>query len=83
MAGRFAFVTATIVLFVLPAIGQAEDDGGCVFDSRIYPEGYEMCQWGILKRCEEGAWSDLGMCDEGKEQDPVASGDDRVIDPRE
>jgi hypothetical protein len=44
---------------------QLEDDGHCFYEGRDYPEGTEMCQSGTLKRCEAGAWADIGVCDEG------------------
>ena len=54
---------ALLALAVTSLAGAQEDDGGCVYDRRIYPEGTEMCQAGQRVRCDDGAWGDIGMCD--------------------
>jgi len=69
------FVCAT------PAASSSLDDGGCVFDRRIYPDGYEMCQSGKLKRCDNGAWEDLGHCDDETMPPPIDGGGDVVVEP--
>lgn len=50
-----------------------EDESGCVYDRRVYPEGYEMCQGDDRVRCEDGAWSDVGDCDEPEPGPPPAT----------
>jgi hypothetical protein len=74
---------AVIVLFAAPARAQAPDEGGCVYDRQIYPEGYEMCQGGELKRCDQGAWSDIGMCASEGMPPPRSEGGDVEIEPDE
>jgi len=56
------------------ASAQMDDDGGCVFDRRIHPEGEEMCQGSDLVRCSDGAWEDIGDCDQERPGPPPISG---------
>lgn len=61
---------------LLAGSGQAqiEDDGSCVYNRRVYPNGYEMCQAGQQVRCEDGAWGDIGMCDDPEPGPPPVTG---------
>ena len=65
---------ATALLLGAATAPAQEDDGGCVYDRRIYPDGYEMCQGGQLMRCEDGAWGDIGMCDDPEPGPPPRTG---------
>ena len=58
------------------------DEEGCVYERRIFPEGYEMCKSGTLQRCEGGAWADIGMCDEDTTPPPADGGGDVEVEPR-
>jgi hypothetical protein len=63
------------------ASAQMDDDGGCVFDRRVYPEGEQMCQGSDLMRCSDGAWEDVGDCDEEEPgPPPIAEGGDVEMD---
>ena len=64
------------------AAAQGNEEGGCVYNRQIYPEGYEMCQAGTQKRCDEGAWEDIGFCDGDEDPPPRSGGGDTVVDPR-
>src|SRR5882724_9308824 len=41
-----------------------------------YSEGSELCENGMLKRCEDGAWSDIGRCDREVAEAPRSGGGD-------
>ena len=63
------------------ASAQMDDDGGCVFDRRVYPEGEQMCQGSDLVQCSNGAWEDIGDCDEESPgPPPIAEGGDVEMD---
>jgi hypothetical protein len=81
MTKCLAMTGAVMLLLAVPAAAQIEDDGSCVFNRRIYPDGYEMCRGGTLQRCEDGAWGDVGMCNESEWQEPIESGGDEVVYP--
>gem|GEM_PF-1778272 len=73
--GVFVFASVAIVLlFAAPGSAQLDQDAGCEYDRRIYREGYEMCQGEQRVRCEEGAWSDIGLCDDPEPGPPPVSG---------
>lgn len=60
-----------------PARAQGEDDGGgCVYEREVYPEGATLCQAGTQKRCEDGAWADVGDCPGGVAPEPPSGGGD-------
>lgn len=76
VAGRLAL--AAISLLGPASIARAQEDGGCVYDRRVYADGTEMCQGGQRMRCEEGAWGEIGLCDDNEPPpEPVTSGGDR------
>jgi len=54
----------------------ALESPGCVYDRTIYPEGSEVCQNGTKKRCESGAWGNIGMCEDEAPPPPYSSGGD-------
>lgn len=59
------------------ASAQMDDGGGCVYDRRIYPEGAQMCQGSDLVQCNDGAWEDIGDCDdETPGPPPISEGGD-------
>jgi hypothetical protein len=62
-----------LLLWVSPILAEDDDDESCVHNRQVYPEGYELCENGMLKRCEDGAWSDIGRC-EGDDTDAPRSG---------
>ena len=66
-------------LAAAPGVG-ADDEGECFFDRVLYPDGYEMCQSGTLKRCEDGSWANIGMCDDEAMPPPVSGGGDIEYD---
>jgi hypothetical protein len=57
-------LVAVVLGYGLSAGAQDRDSGDCYYNGTNYPEGYEMCQAGTLKRCEDGSWGDIGMCSE-------------------
>lgn len=63
-----AVAVAAAIPLGLAATGAAaqEGDDACVYDRRSYPEGYEMCQGSRRVRCEDGAWGDIGICDDSE-----------------
>jgi hypothetical protein len=67
-------VGVVLGLLASPTLAQIEDDGSCVYNRRVYPDGYEMCQGGQQVRCEEGSWGDIGMCDEPEPEPPPEAG---------
>lgn len=68
---------AVAACLLLPSLSLAQEGGGCVFNRRIYPEGFEMCQSGTRVRCEEGSWADIGMCDGDEPMpEPIEGGGD-------
>ena len=81
---RMASRAARLALLVLAAAAAGstsaraqEDEGGCVFDRRVYPEGSERCQGGARVRCRDGAWSDIGLCDDPEpDPPPISDGGD-------
>jgi len=60
-----------------------EDEGGCVYNRTVYPERGELCQTGILKRCENGAWADIGFCKKKPMPEPISGGGDEVLQPEQ
>jgi hypothetical protein len=73
---KSALILGTLLLFwASPSLAE-EDDGACVHNRREYSEGYELCENGMLKRCEEGAWSDIGRCDRDATEMPRSGGGD-------
>jgi hypothetical protein len=73
-----ALLLAAWLLAATAALAQSE---GCVFDRRVYPEGSEVCRGGVLQRCEEGAWGDVGRCEEEASPAPAPGGGDVAVDP--
>ena len=68
-------------LAVLPAAAEEPGPtGGCEYDHVVYPEGAERCAAGTRVRCIDGAWGDVGICEDGAEQPPVSGGADVVED---
>lgn len=84
MALRLVVVVSLFAVGVLLgsiASAQMDDDGGCVFDRRVYPEGEQMCQGSDLVQCSGGAWEDIGDCDEERPgPPPVTEGGDVELD---
>ena len=68
------FVTL-VILLAIPLSAQA-DSQGCVYNRTVYPEGSEMCQGGTMMRCEQGAWSATGFCENEPMPEPISSGGD-------
>jgi len=82
MIRRFSYWIA-ISLAGLVTTAAAAQQAGCVYNRAIYPEGSETCRSGTLVRCEEGAWADIGLCDEAPPLPPPrAGGGDVVIEER-
>jgi hypothetical protein len=73
-----AWLLAAWLLAATAALAQSE---GCVFDRRVYPEGSEVCRGGVLQRCEEGAWGDVGGCEDEASPPPESGGGDVEVDP--
>jgi hypothetical protein len=65
-----------LMLWASPTLAQDLDDGGCVHNRQVYPDGYELCENGMLKRCDEGAWADIGRCDREATEAPRSEGGD-------
>jgi hypothetical protein len=76
-----AILGASVVLGGSAALAQDEEEGGCVFDREVFPEGYEMCQGGSRKRCEDGAWADVGDCPREAMPPPRSGGGDVEMEP--
>jgi hypothetical protein len=74
-------VGTLLLLWASPTLAE-EDDGGCVHNRKVHPEGYELCENGMLRRCEEGAWSDIGRCDREATEAPRSGGGDE-LEPEE
>ena len=72
---RFVALTLLLMVAASSEVG-AEDEGECFFDRVLYPDGYEMCQSGTLKRCEDGSWANIGMCRREAMPPPVSGGGD-------
>jgi hypothetical protein len=79
---RFLLALAALMLLAVPGAQAIEDDGSCVYNRRVFPEGYEMCQAGTLKRCEDGAWSDVGDCPDEPMEPPRPGGGDEPEEER-
>lgn len=77
---QYFLMAAAFVLTAGAGIAQ-DDEGGCVYNRAVYPEGNEMCQSGSLMRCEEGAWSDIGCCPKKPMPEPISAGGDEVLQP--
>jgi hypothetical protein len=75
---RLLAIFACLGLAPLQAAASDLDEAGCLHDQERYPEGYELCLSGTLKRCEHGAWADVGMCGE-EEMAPPTMGDEGPI----
>ena len=73
---KSALIFGTLLLFWAGPTLADEDDGACVHDRREYPEGSELCENGMLRRCEDGAWSDIGRCDRDATEAPRDGGGD-------
>jgi hypothetical protein len=79
---RGAVLSALLPAGLLVAPAAVAQSEGCVFDRRIYPEGAEICRAGVLQRCEEGAWGDVGGCeDDAAAPPPAPGGGDVEVDP--
>ncbi len=76
MARRAVLLGLCLLLPTHPAPAQDEAGGGCVYNREVYPEGAELCQDGTLKRCEEGAWADIGLCEDPERAPPRSEGGD-------
>jgi hypothetical protein len=79
MARSLPMLGALLVLGASPALADIEDDqGSCVHERQIYPEGSEICENGMLKRCEDGDWSDIGRCEREAPERKSGGGDGPV-----
>jgi hypothetical protein len=58
------------------------EQNGCVYNRQIYVQGDEVCQNDTRKRCENGAWVDVGHCKDRPLQQPRADGGDAVAPPQ-
>lgn len=84
MTKATGFLLTLMASLLLTGAGLAqEDEGGCVYNRAVYPEGTEMCQSGSLMRCGEGAWGDIGFCKQEPMPEPVSGGGDEVLPPQE
>ena len=73
---RSSLILGTLLLFWASPTLAEEDDGACVHDHQEYSEGSELCENGMLRRCEDGAWSDIGRCDRDAAEAPRSGGGD-------
>ncbi len=65
------------VLLASITSAQMDDDGSCVYNRSVYPDGAQLCQGGQLMECDEGAWADIGECDDPRpEPAPISGGGD-------
>ena len=71
------------LFFARPVAAAEPAEHGCVFNREIHPEGDEICQSDVRKRCENGAWVDVGTCHDGGAplEQPKAGGGDAVPPP--
>ena len=74
---RLALATACL-LGVGPAAVAEEPGptGGCEYDHRVFPESTEHCRAGTRVRCIDGAWADVGLCEDAAEAPPISGGAD-------
>jgi hypothetical protein len=72
LAGIFGAATAG---------AEAPKEDGCVYNREIHRPGDEVCQGNTRKRCDHGAWVDVGTCPDGALEAPKAEGGDRVEPP--
>jgi hypothetical protein len=63
------------------ASAEAPKENGCVYNREIHRPGEEICQGDMRKRCDHGAWVDIGTCREGALEAPKAEGGDQVEPP--
>lgn len=69
------------ILLATIASAQLEDDGRCAYNRGLYPDGTQMCQGEQLMECDEGAWADVGVCDEPQPAPaPIPGGGDVEMD---
>jgi len=74
--------TALAVALGADAAGaEAPQENGCVYNREIRQSGDEVCQGDTRKRCDHGAWVDVGTCTNGAQEAPKAEGGDRVAPP--
>ncbi|HJO23844.1 MAG: hypothetical protein QF890_00515 [Myxococcota bacterium] len=78
-----SFLIAAPLLFTADAGIALDDEGGCVHNRSVYPEGSELCRSGTLVRCEESAWSDIGFCKDEPRHQPKSGGGDAVVQPEQ
>ena len=71
----FSAIAVLLFLIAIPFSAYA-DQQGCVYNRTVYPQGDEMCQGGTMMRCEEGAWSATGFCENEPMPEPISSGGD-------
>ena len=84
MSRILASLGAMVALAAPAALAQSVDQdmnhdeggGGCVYDRQVYPQSAQLCQDGILMRCDAGGWDQIGACSGGSEPAPNASGGD-------
>ena len=81
-ATRFSLILVVSLLLGDAGLAQ-EDQGGCVYNRAVYPEGSEMCQSGSLMRCGEGAWGDIGFCKQEPMPEAISGGGDVVLPPQD
>ncbi len=81
MARRAVLLGLILLLPTGRAPAQDEAGDGCVYNRDVYPEGAELCQGGTLTRCEEGAWADIGLCDDPERPPPRSEGGDVEGEP--
>ena len=73
---RSALILGTLLLLWAGPTLAEEDEGDCVYNRQVYSEGSELCENGMLKRCEDGAWSDIGRCNSEATEAPISGGGD-------
>lgn len=71
---RMLVAAACLALPLGSNFAYADEEGGCAYNRVIYPEGTEMCQGGQQVRCEDGAWGDIGLCDDAEPGPPPRTG---------
>jgi len=68
-------------LGVSAAGAEAPKENGCVYNREIHRPGDVVCQGDTRKRCDHGAWVDIGRCTENALEAPKAEGGDQVEPP--
>jgi hypothetical protein len=63
------------------AVAAERHEEGCVYNREVHPPASEICQGETRKRCENGAWVDVGRCDRPALEPPRSEGGDAVEEP--